>query len=77
MQSAEFAQLAIGFEAGVGGGKVDHGEGGPEIFAETCGDGLFAEEGELVEGLFVLLRGEVRFFRQERGEGGAYVEMPG
>ena len=54
MQTAEFAQLAVGAEAGVGGGEGGEAEGGPEVFAESGGNGLFAEGGELGEGGGVL-----------------------
>jgi len=41
------------------GGEGDGGEGAPEVFADGGGDGLFAEEGELGEGVRVLWRWEM------------------
>jgi hypothetical protein len=35
-------------------------EEGPEVFAEGAGDGFFAVEGELAEGVIVLFRGRER-----------------
>lgn len=55
VQAAEFAETAVGEKAGWGVGKGDEEQGGPEVFAQAGGDGLFAEEGELAEGGVVLL----------------------
>lgn len=60
MQAAVFAEVVVGGEAEGGGGEGDVAEGCPEVFAEAGGDGLFADEGELGEGVFVLIRGVVR-----------------
>lgn len=54
VQAAEFAQFAVGEEALGGEREGDVCEGGPEVFAEGGGDGVFAEEGELAEGGCVL-----------------------
>lgn len=56
VEAAVFAEVVVGGEAEGGGGKGDVAEGCPEVFSEVRGDGLFADEGELVEGVFVLLR---------------------
>ena len=56
MQAAVFAEVVVGGEAEGGGGEGDVAEGCPEVFSEAGGDGFFADEGELVEGVFVLWR---------------------
>ena len=56
VQAAVFAEVVVGGEAEGGGGEGDVAEGCPEVFSEAGWDGLFADEGELVEGVFVLLR---------------------
>lgn len=54
MAAAEFAEFLEGEKALWGGGEGDGGEGAPEVFADGGGDGLFAEKGELGEGVGVL-----------------------
>ena len=56
VEAAVFAEFVVGGEAEGGGGEGDVAEGGPEVFPQSRGDGFLADEGELVEGVFVLSR---------------------
>jgi len=56
---SEFAEFLEGEQALGWGGERDSGERAPEVFADGGGDGLFAEEGELGEGVRVLWRWEM------------------
>ena len=56
---SEFAEFLEGEQALGRGGEGDGGERPPEVFADGGGDGLFAEEGELGEGVGVLKGGEM------------------
>lgn len=59
MEAAKFAEAAVGEESFGGTGEFDKAEGGPEVFAEAGGDGFFAEERELFEGVIILGRCEL------------------
>ena len=54
MQAAVFAEFVVSGEAEGGGGEGDVAEWGPEVFSQPWVNGLFAYEGELFEGVFVL-----------------------
>jgi len=57
VQLAELAQLPVRGQAERGRRKGQRRERQPEVFAECCGDRLFAEVGELAEGGVVLWGG--------------------
>ena len=54
MKAAEFSKAAVGKEASLGSEEGEGTERGPEIAAESGGDGFLAKEGELFEGSVVL-----------------------
>ncbi len=54
MQAPKFAQFAVSVKPGMVGGEVDHCEGTPKVFSEGGWNGLFAQVGKLIHGIFVL-----------------------